>query len=113
MDWSFIFRVIYNLYYEQISHLIYGGKIMFNEIRMNRAEKKAVALFNKQNDIINEIEISFAFIGLECDEFNEFLDDEIKQLDKTHSKYEKAYKKFEKLQIKNNCRLNGIEVAMA
>ena len=42
-----------------------------------------------------------------------FFSDEIKQLDKTHSKYEKAYKKFEKLQIKNNCRLNGIEVAMA
>lgn len=86
---------------------------MFNEIRMNRAEKKAVALFNKKNDIVNEIEISFAFIDLGCDEFNEFLNDEIKQLDKTHSKYEKAYKKFEKLQIKNNCRLNGIEGAMA
>lgn len=68
------------------------------EKRIERARRKTMRLFDKKNEIRNIVRV-----GLE-NELDNLVSDNIKKLDKANKKYNKAYAKFEKLEIKNNSR---------
>ena len=80
--------------------------------RIERATNKTVKLFNKQNHIRKEAEISIEALNLGW-EFEGFLAKEIKELDKVNDRYNKAHKKLMKLQEKNHSRLTRISIAEA
>ena len=71
---------------------------MLIEKRIARAEKRAVKAFDKKNEIKEEAEYSAKWVyDLDCESFNDFLDDELNQLEKANRRYEKRMTKLEKL----------------
>lgn len=81
---------------------------MLIEKRIKRAERKTIGLFDKKNDLKKEAEISLDWVNLGVDEFNMFLDKEIKQLDKVNRRYEKAFSKLDRLKEKNGSKRMSI-----
>lgn len=87
---------------------------MLIERRIEKATKRTIDLFNKKNELRKEAEISIEWFDLTNDSiWNEFLDKELRKLERVNRKYEKAYSKLEGLEEQNNSRRIGIVEGVA